>query len=293
MSCNWNERTQHGLTDDDNNTWCIKQIKPMIISSIKSNENDKKLIKWSCIKRINNRFIVVLKIVAFFFTLWICVIDCVNDKCDGISGERTMLNAEMADTTPTIDNSYMNATAATTTNDEVVKVATGDSDRSNSHDVTDFLSNFFAEFTFKTHHCEQWLRIQDFYFHVAFMLFLIAFLAPHKSYGFLIARCALVFGSIVLAMRSYLIECSLYGLIYSGSFLIVNCIYLFVLVYKMTPVYFEKEIDAVITYRLTIIFYFWSIQEFLFWCSSFFSFVFLLIIPAIARIGDMWHDISI
>lgn len=174
-----------------------------------------------------------------------------------------MLNAEMAETTPTSDiNSFMNITTTTVvaTTDEVVRVAAGggggggDSDLSNSQDVQDFLNNFFGEFTLKK--CAQWHASHHLYFHAANVLFLIAFLSPHKSYGFFITRCTLILASIAMAMGSYLIECSLDGLIYSSTFLLVNFIYLFVLIYQMRPIYFEKEIDAVITYRFTICIYF-------------------------------------
>lgn len=161
-----------------------------------------------------------------------------------------MLNAEMAETTPTSDiNSFMNLTTVAATTDEVVRVAAGggsgggDSDLSNSQDVQDFLNNVFGEFTLKK--CAQWHTSHHLYFHAANVLFLIAFLSPHKSYGFFIARCTLILASIALAMGSYLIECSLDGLIYSSTFLLVNFIYLFVLIYQMRPIYFEKEIDAV------------------------------------------------
>lgn len=161
-----------------------------------------------------------------------------------------MLNADMAETTPTLDNFNMNATL-----DEVVRVAAG-GDHSDSHKLnqfsdgfTEYLHNTFGEFTNK---CAQWhwQRPHHVYFQVANALFLIAFLSPHKSYGFLLARCALVFASILMTMWSYLIECSLDGVIWSGLFLVINIVYLFVLIYQMRPVRFEKEIDAVIVYSV-------------------------------------------
>lgn len=166
-----------------------------------------------------------------------------------------MLNAEMAETTPTPDL-FQNIT------EEVTRVATGDSDLSNTNQLSDdfpaYFSNTFGGFSFSilTNKCGQWQDAHHMYFQVANAFFLIAFLAPHKSYGFLLARFALVFASILMSLWSYLIECSLDALIWNGIFLAVNFIYLFVLIYRMRPVRFEKEIDAVITYRLTINIYF-------------------------------------
>lgn len=169
-----------------------------------------------------------------------------------------MLDADMADTTPTPDILYINAT------DEVVRVATSDNDAINSNTLAtlsdgfnEYLSNTFGDFTNKCTEW-QWQPPHHVYFQVANALFLIAFLSPHKSYGFLLARCALLFASILMTMWSYLIECSLDALIWNGLFLVVNFIYLFVLIYQMRPIRFEKEIDAVIIclFRFTMMIHF-------------------------------------
>ena len=168
-----------------------------------------------------------------------------------------MLDAEMADTTiptttaATIDEIlYINAT------DEVVKVATIATNQNNaidSHTIANlsqgfnqYLSNTFGELT---NNCSdwQWQTPRHIYFQMANALFLIAFLSPHKSFGFLLTRCALLVASIVMTMWSYLIECSLDGVIWCSLFLVVNFIYLSVLIYQMRPIRFEKEIDAVIS----------------------------------------------
>lgn len=154
----------------------------------------------------------------------------------------TMLNAEMAETTPMPDIFY-------NTTEEVIKVAAaGDIVDTSKLSVTEYFSNTFGGFTFNvlTNKCGQWQDTNHVYFQVANALFLIAFLSPHKSYGFLLARCALVFGSILMILWSYLIECSWDALIWSGIFVTVNLAYLFVLIYQMRPVCFEKEIDEVI-----------------------------------------------
>lgn len=160
-----------------------------------------------------------------------------------------MLNAKMAETTPTPADLFLNTT------EEVIKVATGDIDTNTidtnqfSNGFTEYFSTTFGGFTFSNvfgqSKCGQWQQVNHVYFQVANALFLIAFLAPHKSYGFLLARCALVIGSILMTLWSYLIECSLDALIWSGLFLAVNFLYLLVLMYQMRPVRFEKEIDAV------------------------------------------------
>lgn len=168
----------------------------------------------------------------------------------------------MADTTaiPTTTVAAAAATAAATAideilyinaTDEVVKVATNQNTAIDSHTLANlshgfnqYLSHTFGEFT---NNCSdwQWQTPRHIYFQAANALFLIAFLSPHRSFGFLLARCALVVASILMTMWSYLIECSLDGVVWCGLFLVINFIYLSILIYQMRPIRFEKEIDAV------------------------------------------------
>lgn len=161
----------------------------------------------------------------------------------------TMLNAEMAQISPTPDIPLN----TTDTTEGVMKVATSDNNPINlnpnqlSDGFTEYFSNTFGGFTLSalTNKCEQWQSMHHVYFQLANALFLIAFLAPHKTYGFLLTRCALVIGSILMILWSYLVKCSADALIWSCLFLAVNFPYLLVLIYRMRPVRFEKEIDAV------------------------------------------------
>lgn len=135
--------------------------------------------------------------------------------------------------------------------DEVVKVATNQNNAIDSHTLANlshgfnqYISHAFGEFT---NNCSDWhwQTPRHIYFQAANALFLIAFLSPHKSFGFLMARCAFVVASILMTMWSYLIECSLDGVVWCGLFLFINFIYLSVLIYQMRPIRFDKEIDAV------------------------------------------------
>lgn len=90
-----------------------------------------------------------------------------------------------------------------------------------------------------------WSRPHHLYFQLGNALFFIAFLAPHGSYGLLCSRCALVVGSILLTMWGYLIECTADVVVWSGSFIVINVIYLIVLLCRLRPVRFDKEIEAV------------------------------------------------
>lgn len=112
-----------------------------------------------------------------------------------------------------------------------------------TNSFTNFIGNSINGWTHKR--CDEWQEPHHYYFQVANALFLIAFLSPNGSCSALCARCALVFGSIFLIMWSYLIECSLDALVWSSSFLCINFVYLIILIYRLRPIRFEKEIDAV------------------------------------------------
>lgn len=154
----------------------------------------------------------------------------------------------MDETTTIPDDFYNSTTDISIETAPTVNIGTNISPLSN---LSNGLSEFFNSIFTITNQCADspWQQSHHVYFQVANALFLIAFLSPHKSYGFLMARCALVFASILMTMWSYLIQCSLDALIWSGLFLLVNFIYLSVLIYRMRPIRFEKEIDAVIIYQ--------------------------------------------
>lgn len=153
----------------------------------------------------------------------------------------------MAETTTTIstlnitDDAYDDSYQLTTSNPELSDSHWLDK---YSNGFSEFIKSSISDVTYKQ--CLEWQPPHHAYFQVANALFLIAFLSPNGSYGILCARCALVLGSIFLIMWSYLIECSVDAIVWSSSFLCINFVYLIVLIYRLRPIRFEKEIDAVI-----------------------------------------------
>jgi blood vessel epicardial substance len=93
--------------------------------------------------------------------------------------------------------------------------------------------------------CFQWRRANHLYYQIGNAFLLLAFLAPNTSAGMLMLRCSLIIGCILLSMWGYLIECSMDTVIWSTLFLIVNVVYGAVLICRLRPVKFDKEIEAV------------------------------------------------
>lgn len=93
--------------------------------------------------------------------------------------------------------------------------------------------------------CLLWQRPHHLYFQLGNAFFFMAFLAPHGPFGMLWLRSVMVIGCILMAMYGWLIECTPDVVLWAGLFLGVNLIYLIVLLCRLRPVRFEKEIEAV------------------------------------------------
>uniref|UniRef100_A0A182PM55 POPDC1-3 domain-containing protein n=1 Tax=Anopheles epiroticus TaxID=199890 RepID=A0A182PM55_9DIPT len=82
------------------------------------------------------------------------------------------------------------------------------------------------------------------YYHIGHALFLVAFLAPNIPCGFLWLRCAAIAGCILMVLWGWFVACSLDAVVWFSLFLLVNAIYVVVLLCKLRPVKFDKEIES-------------------------------------------------
>lgn len=94
-------------------------------------------------------------------------------------------------------------------------------------------------------HCSSWHRPNHLYYQLGNAFFFLAFVAPHGSYGMLWLRCSLVIGCILLTMWGWIIECTGDVVLWSSIFLATNLVYLVILLCRLRPVRFEKEIESV------------------------------------------------
>lgn len=83
------------------------------------------------------------------------------------------------------------------------------------------------------------------YFQLGNAFFFLAFLATHGAWGQMWLRSMLIIGCVLMVMWGWLVECSSDAVLWSGLFLAVNLVYFVVLVCRLRPVRFEKEIEAV------------------------------------------------
>ncbi|XP_058127837.1 blood vessel epicardial substance isoform X2 [Anopheles coustani] len=83
------------------------------------------------------------------------------------------------------------------------------------------------------------------YYQIGHALFLVAFLAPNMQCGFLVLRCAAIAGCILMLLWGWFVNCSLDAVVWFGGFLVVNTIYAVILLCKIRPVKFDREIESV------------------------------------------------
>lgn len=94
--------------------------------------------------------------------------------------------------------------------------------------------------------CHSTYSLQPLYYHIGCAFFLLAFLAPSHRYGAaLYMRCMLVFGCVLFVMWSYLTECRPDVMLWSGTFILANLIHMAILICKLRPVKFDKDIEEV------------------------------------------------
>jgi hypothetical protein len=118
----------------------------------------------------------------------------------------------------------------------------------NQHRTADLLWSFIANKlqTLIAGQCHSTYSLQPLYYHIGCAFFLLAFLAPsHRHGAALYMRCMLCFGCILFAMWSYLVECRPDVLLWSAIFILANLIHMVILICKLRPVKFDKEIEEV------------------------------------------------
>lgn len=93
--------------------------------------------------------------------------------------------------------------------------------------------------------CLAWQQPHHLYFQLGWAFLFLAFLAPHGPFGSLWMRATLLIGCIMMGMYGYLVECTMDVVFWSGLGIGINFVYLIVVLCRLRPVRFDKEIEAV------------------------------------------------
>lgn len=116
----------------------------------------------------------------------------------------------------------------------------------NTHEGTNLVDSFWNLLgNVLANQCRQTHSLQHLYYQIGCGFFLLGFIAPSNLSGVLYMRCMLIIGCILFVMWSYLIECRPDVIIWSGLFILANFIHMAILICKLRPVKFDKEIEAV------------------------------------------------
>lgn len=154
----------------------------------------------------------------------------------------------------------------------------GSNDLVSTH-VMKILQNFIAA------QCDATFSLQPLYYHIGCAFFLLAFLAPSYRYGpALYMRCMLTFGCILFLMWSYLVECRPDVLLWTLLFILVNIIHMAILICKLRPVKFEKEIEEVSKLLLTLCVCVWFIVVIISWNAWYLKNEYCFVMPHVH-----WH----
>lgn len=110
--------------------------------------------------------------------------------------------------------------------------------------ISQYVMKFFGKLL--SDQCRAAYTFNHFYYHIGCAFFLLAFLATSYRYGnALYMRCMFTFGCVLFLMYSYLVECHPDVLIWTLMFIVINLIHMILLISKLRPVKFEKEIEEV------------------------------------------------
>jgi hypothetical protein len=110
--------------------------------------------------------------------------------------------------------------------------------------ASQYVMKFFASLL--SDQCRTAYHFYHFYYQIGCAFFLLAFLATSYRYGnALYMRCMFSLGCILFLMYSYLVECHPDVLVWTLVFIVINIIHMIVLISKLRPVKFEKEIEEV------------------------------------------------
>lgn len=132
--------------------------------------------------------------------------------------------------------------------EDTQKISTNLDDGASRQDQSDLVWTFVTKqlSPLVAGQCHSTYSLQPLYYHLGCAFFLLAFLAPsHRHGAALYARCMLIFGCILFAMWSFLTECRPDVLLWSAIFIIANLIHMVILICKLRPVKFEREIEEV------------------------------------------------
>lgn len=115
-------------------------------------------------------------------------------------------------------------------------------------DPFDWTNNFNVSFissVFGIAVCSQWGPVNHMYFQLANTFFFLSYLAPSGLYGMVYLRCTHLIGCALFALWGFSVICSFDAFLWNVNFVVINFIHVCILIYRLRPVKFTKEVEEV------------------------------------------------
>lgn len=93
--------------------------------------------------------------------------------------------------------------------------------------------------------CSQWGSVNHMYFQLANTFFFLSYLAPSGLYGMVYLRSTHLIGCALFALWGWSVICSFDAFLWNVNFVVINFIHICVLLYRLRPVKFTKEVEEV------------------------------------------------
>ncbi|XP_026288166.1 blood vessel epicardial substance isoform X1 [Frankliniella occidentalis] len=93
--------------------------------------------------------------------------------------------------------------------------------------------------------CPQWCPVNHMYFQLANTFFFLSYLAPSGLYGLVYLRCTHLIGCALFALWGWSVICSFDAFLWNANFVVINFIHVCVLLYRLRPIKFSKEVEEV------------------------------------------------
>lgn len=113
------------------------------------------------------------------------------------------------------------------------------------YDWTSNLNVSFISSVFGIAVCSQWGQVNHMYFQLANTFFFLSYLAPSGLYGLVYLRCTHMIGCALFALWGWSVTCSFDAFLWNVNFVAINFIHICVLLYRLRPVKFSKEVEEV------------------------------------------------
>lgn len=102
---------------------------------------------------------------------------------------------------------------------------------------------------FESSRCDRFIQMNQIYFQIANVFFLLSYFASNSKYGIIYLRFMSLLGCAFIAIWGLKILCSFDIFVWNVTFIALCMIHILVLITRLWPTRFSKEIEAVMKHK--------------------------------------------